>query len=170
MKKCRAMRKCNDSVVRRKQPDGGETMATPLRRLRVRADYGHGRKQANADAWLTALETRYAENMAATGQLVQAMSHADSNDGRSFADANENLVNAMEVRHSERWLATQAATFAWPTPWDDTCTSIAADGTRTTFVVPEPEPMDDRMAALVASLKAESIADAADARGARRRY
>jgi len=145
-------------------------VATPLRRIRIRADYGRGRKAQNASAWLDTLETRYAEHKAHTGRIMQAMQHEGSGDGRSSADHESQLVNAMEVRHSERWLQDRAASVAWPTPWSDECTSIMPDGTRSIFTPPEPEPMPERMAATVAAIKAEAIADAADNRGARRRY
>lgn len=108
-------------------------MATPLRRLRVRADFGHGRKQANADVWLTALETRYAEHKVATGRIVSAMAHDASNEGRSQA-TEHGLVNGTEVRWSERWLQPTDPTQDYETVW-----SIMPDGTRRKFEVPQAE-------------------------------
>lgn len=126
------MHKCNDSsVAQNATTTEGGSMQT-LRRLQVRSLHAHGRKRVNADSWLTALESRYAENMQATGQIVRAMAHESDNDGRGTVADSALGVNATEVRHSERWLGKRDESK------DYGCYSIRPDGTRVPF-----EPSSD---------------------------
>ena len=105
----------------------------PIRRLQIRSLHGRGRKRTNADAWLTALETRYAENMSRTGQYVRAMAHEPDNDGRGQPTPAPDAVNGTEVRGSERWLGT-------PDPTKDYgCYTVLPDGTRQAFNPPQAD-------------------------------
>lgn len=113
--------------------DMAQNTPQTIRRLQIRSLHGRGRKRTNADSWLTALETRYAENMRATGQIMQAMAHEPDRDSRGTVTNAALGVNATETRYSERWLGN-----ADPTK-DYGCYSIMPDGSRKPFEVPQPD-------------------------------
>ena len=138
---------------------------TPIRRLWVRERFSHGRKQERAARWLDRFEWDATLIARENGRWLSLMGHDASNEGRSVSEA-PGLVNGTEVRFSERWLQPTDPTEDYDTVW-----TISPDGTRIPFTShlqtdDTPTKTDtDRLAAIAA----EQRADAADARGARRR-
>ena len=111
--------------------------ATPIRRLRIRAE-GHcgRRKQANAEAWLAAFEDRVLVLDRASRETPWLMSHDGSNEGRGTSEGH-GLVNGTEVRFSERWLIPSDPTVDY-----DTVYTVSADGTKTVWTPPSTDATD----------------------------
>jgi hypothetical protein len=85
-----------------------------------------------------ALEARYEALCADRLTVEGCMRHEPHNGSRAAMVRPTNLpqvemVNATEVRASERWTLDRPSTVKWPTKWDGQCYSISPDGHRVAF-------------------------------------